>query len=324
MKIVAGISLFLLLCTFPASHAIAVILPCSLMDIGFSPVHPQPKDQIQFGVALNAINPSDSAGTPRLVLSQATLGSNVQIALDIVATTDKAPFPGYEVDAIGNGPVLSATGNLGSLPVGEYRVTATIRVYDAATGSLASPCPGSPTPVRTLNVYATSGIASVIEFYDAGLDHYFLTQDADEIQHLDTAVHPGWVRTGQSFLAYVPGQTGGQVPPVWRFYGLPSAGLDSHVYTMGATAETFNLLVGPLGAAWNLETNDAFELYYPSYTDGSCPTGTVPVYRLWNHRADNDHRYTTDPAVKAEMIARGYIAEGYGNDAVFFCALAGS
>src|SRR5205823_13325524 len=93
---------------------------------------------------------------------------------------------------------------------GEYRVTATIRVYDAATGSLSSPCPTISTSVKTLTVYATSGIEPVIEFYHAGLDHYFLTQDANEIHDLDTAVHAAWGRTGQSFLAYLPGQTNGQ------------------------------------------------------------------------------------------------------------------
>ena len=43
------------------------------------------------------------------------------------------------------------------------------------------------------------------------------------------------------------------------------------------------------------------------------------MYRLWNQRADSNHRYTTDPATKALMIAKGYIPEGYGPDAVVMC-----
>ena len=35
---------------------------------------------------------------------------------------------------------------------------------------------------------------------------------------------------------------------------------------------------------------------------------------------DSNHRYTTDPAVKAQMLARGYVAEGYGADAVGMCS----
>jgi hypothetical protein len=53
---------------------------------------------------------------------------------------------------------------------------------------------------------------------------------------------------------------------------------------------------------------------------GTCPTGTIPVYRLWNQRADSNHRYTTRVAIKAEMLAAGYVAEGYGADGVVMCA----
>ena len=31
---------------------------------------------------------------------------------------------------------------------------------------------------------------------------------------------------------------------------------------------------------------------------------------------DSNHRYTTDPAIKAQMIARGCVAEGIGPNAV--------
>jgi Repeat of unknown function (DUF5648) len=321
------ISFLLFLCIFPAAHAAAFITDCALTGVGgFSPFHPRATDQIEFTVGLYAINTTDSSGTPRMVLSRATLGGNNQIALDIVVTTDKGPFPGYDADVVSYGPPSTigyawrASGSLGALPVGEYTVTSTIHVYDARTGLSPNPCLNEGMAIP-LTVYSTSGIAPVVEFYNSGLDRYFLTQDTNEIQDLDIGVHPGWLRTGQSFFAYIPGQSGGHVPPAYRFYGLPSARLDAHVFTMGASAETFNLMVGALSRSWKLETYDAFELYYPD-RDGSCRTGTVPVYRLWNQRVDSNHRYTTDPAIKAEMIARGYVAEGYGNDAAFFCALA--
>jgi hypothetical protein len=44
------------------------------------------------------------------------------------------------------------------------------------------------------------------------------------------------------------------------------------------------------------------------------------VYRLWNGRSDSNHRYTTDPLTRVTMIARGYVAEGYGLYGVAFCA----
>ncbi len=45
----------------------------------------------------------------------------------------------------------------------------------------------------------------------------------------------------------------------------------------------------------------------------------MPVYRLWNRRADSNHRYTASLAIRNEMAARGYVAEGYGPAAVAMC-----
>jgi hypothetical protein len=36
---------------------------------------------------------------------------------------------------------------------------------------------------------------------------------------------------------------------------------------------------------------------------------------------DSNHRYTTSAAIKADMLAAGYIAEGYGPDGVVMCAV---
>ena len=69
-----------------------------------------------------------------------------------------------------------------------------------------------------------------------------------------------------------------------------------------------------------LEAPDVFHIALPDPVSGACPAGTLPVYRLFNARADANHRYTTDTAVKAQMLARGYVAEGYGPDATSMCA----
>jgi hypothetical protein len=69
-----------------------------------------------------------------------------------------------------------------------------------------------------------------------------------------------------------------------------------------------------------LEAANAFYVDTPDTTTGVCPSGTVPVYRLWNHRADLDHRYTTSATIKAAMIAQGYVAEGFGADQVMMCS----
>ena len=46
------------------------------------------------------------------------------------------------------------------------------------------------------------------------------------------------------------------------------------------------------------------------------------MYRLWNQRADSNHRYTADPATKALMLAKGYASEGYGPNGVAMCTVA--
>ena len=99
--------------------------------------------------------------------------------------------------------------------------------------------------------------ATVVEYYNPSLDHFFVSDLEPDIDALDSGRIAGWVRTGN------------------------------------ITADT---------------------------TTGACPAGTIPVYRLWNQRADSNHRYTADLAIKAQMLAKGYVAEGYGPDSVIMCA----
>ena len=58
----------------------------------------------------------------------------------------------------------------------------------------------------------------------------------------------------------------------------------------------------------------------PDLATGACPVGTAPVYRIWNGRADANHRYVTDPDLRNTMVVRGGIPEGYGPHGVAFCA----
>jgi serine protease len=176
---------------------------------------------------------------------------------------------------------------------------------------LAVPQPQAPPPPSIVNV---------VEFYNASLDHYFITADVHEIGDLDTGVHMGWTRTGQTFNAYAIDSTGSTGRrPVCRIYGQPSAGLDSHFYSASpdecfATAVRFPY-------SWAIEADEVFELDLPDGTSGECPAGDIPVYRLWNGRTDSNHRYTTSIAIRDQMIANHYISEGYGANGVALCAL---
>ena len=157
---------------------------------------------------------------------------------------------------------------------------------------------------------ARAATLEAIEYYNAALDHYFVTSFADEIAKLDAGDFVGWQRTGQHFTVFDPATPVAGASPVCRFYGLPSAGLDSHFYSASA-AECADVLQRFAGA-WIEETDNAFGIYLPDVLTGVCPQGSVPVYRAWNGRADSNHRFTTDPATLAAMVAKGYIAEGYG------------
>ncbi len=164
-------------------------------------------------------------------------------------------------------------------------------------------------------------IVTVVEFYNASLDHYFITAIPKEISDLDSGVHPGWQRTGQSFRAYDVGSSGRTGRhPVCRAYGNPAAGLDSHFYS-ASIGECFRTL-SRFNGAWLLEATEVFELDLPDPATGACPAGDVPVYRVFNNRVDANHRYTTSRVTRDQMVARGYIAEGNGPDIVALCALA--
>lgn len=155
---------------------------------------------------------------------------------------------------------------------------------------------------------------AVVEYYHAGLDHYFISASAADIAALDSGTLKGWSRTGLGFRAYPSPAPGAS--PVCRFY-LPPASGDSHFYS-ASPAECAE--VAARFPAFVFEAPDVMYVALPDLGTGECPAGTVRVYRLWNQRADSNHRYTTDPAVKAAMVAKGYVAEGYGPDATIMCA----
>ena len=158
----------------------------------------------------------------------------------------------------------------------------------------------------------------VVEFYNPSRDHYFLTGKPDEIAGLDAGVFPGWQRTGEGFTTYGPGANDPESGPVCRFYGLPSAGLDSHFYS-SFSAECQDLHAR-FGWAWFLETWETFDVAQ-ARSDGSCPAGFVPLYRTFNQRPDFNHRYTTDLAIQNQMAAGGWRREGLGAG-VAMCVLA--
>jgi len=72
---------------------------------------------------------------------------------------------------------------------------------------------------------------------------------------------------------------------------------------------------------WLFESDNVFQINLPDTATGTCPGGTVSVYRLWDQRGDSNHRYATSVAIKNQILAAGYVSEGYGPDGVVMCAV---
>lgn len=156
-------------------------------------------------------------------------------------------------------------------------------------------------------------IVEVVEYRHATLDHYFITWVGGEMAILDAGVTiKGWTRTGRTFNAYTSPQAG--AAEVCRFYIPPHLG-DSHFFGLGAmecsnTAAKFPEFV----------SEDPRFMHMVATETGACPGGLVPIYRVFSNRADANHRYMTDRALRDQMVAAGWKAEGNGPDAVAMCA----
>lgn len=157
-----------------------------------------------------------------------------------------------------------------------------------------------------------SAAATVLEFYNASLDHYFITHVAGEIAKLESGQFRGWARTGQSFKVYATPQAG--TSAVCRIYIPPGKG-DGHFFGRDKNECDGTIVKNPM---FVLESSAFFFLYPPNL--GNCGAGQVPVYRVYTNRADANHRYTTDRATRDAMVAKGWIAEGDGADTVAMCA----
>jgi hypothetical protein len=160
---------------------------------------------------------------------------------------------------------------------------------------------------------AAAAPVTVVEYYNQALDHYFITWVPAEQVNLDAGNTPTrWTRTGYTFKAYTVPQAGAS--PVCRYYIPPNLG-DSHFFGRGT--QECNA-TGQANPSFTLESPDFMQMFLPSA--GTCPAGTTNVYRVFSNRPDANHRYMTDPAVRTQMVARGWLVEGDGPDAVVMCA----
>ncbi len=163
--------------------------------------------------------------------------------------------------------------------------------------------------------HAAEPTATVVEFYNTTLKHYFVTADAVEAAGIDAGgAGPGWIRTNGRFSAFKYATDDNGLLAVCRFYGStaidPATGLrrgpNSHFYTSNA-AECEQVKQDP---GWTYE-GIAFHIH--DLTGTACAAATQPVYRSYNNgylANDSNHRYTTDLTVQQKMPGQGYSPEG--------------
>lgn len=190
-----------------------------------------------------------------------------------------------------------------------------IAMIDANSGAIAkSPSlPGGKATqlVAVLRACPSAGATrAAVEYRHAAFDHYFATSAADEIAKLDAGAFPGWSRTGRQFNVYVPGTA--NTHPTCRFFSTAFGPRSSHFYATSA-AECAKVKSNP---DWQFEG----EVFATSAAaeDGTCAPPLRPLFRLYNDGQGGapNHRYTTDTAVRAQMIGAGWVPEGAGQGVV--------
>ena len=208
------------------------------------------------------------------------------------------------------GPVGNAFRSLATCIV---FVVAGLSPAPSSAGRFAGPdaafTPGTANLAATpaLTVKAAGGIVEVVEFYNAGLEHYFISAEPAEIAALDGGALGGaWKRTGNTFPAWDVVGAPPDTVPVCRFFGTDRyradgsrIGPNSHFYTADpnecAFVKTAWQSVASDGVSYPAWTFEAYAFAVKLPVGGACPAGTQPLYRSYNNgaRGDPNHRYST-------------------------------
>jgi Repeat of unknown function (DUF5648) len=278
-------------------------------------------------IAAYIANPTSAVASPISLSSTSTNFGNVPIgslSAGITITLNnigKTALSNVKL-ALGTADFVLFSGCPTSLAVGKncfFNLHAAPRTLAALTDKLTVTYTGQTVPasvalsVQALSANNATVANQVIEYYNPDVDHFFITAGTDEQKVVDSGAAGRWLRTGFNF------KSGGDVS-VCRFYGNtnfdPATGKiygpNSHFYT-GNTAECNELKAGylPNALSWKFESLD-FLTRLP--VGGSCPNGTIPVYRAYNNgfnqKIASNHRLTTDKAAYDKMLLVGWVAEG--------------
>jgi hypothetical protein len=156
--------------------------------------------------------------------------------------------------------------------------------------SLVSNGVGSPQAISASGTGTTAGSSPtvpVVEYYNAVLDHYFITPVSAEVGLLDTKTPPfqDWSRTGYQFNGYANATAPAGSVAICRFFNSTFAPKSSHFYAPHGLGCEATIASFP---DWKLE-------------DDNGGKGGAP-----------HHRFGTSLAERQTMIDKGYVPEGNG------------
>lgn len=157
---------------------------------------------------------------------------------------------------------------------------------------------------------------TVMEFFHAPTQHYFMTGSPDDQRLLTSpALGQSFLPTGRSFAAW--SQANGNRPAgavaVHRFFHPETA---SHVFTSNP-AEVALLRSLPLSGAGRGFSDEGVAFFALAPSAGRCEAGARPVFRGFNNRVDGNHRYSNELELHAATVSTGFVDE-----AVAFCSVA--
>lgn len=266
----------------------------------------------------------DSAATPiagAAVHIQETTTTSPQCARNV----DEFGYYGFNANASvavcgNNGTVFGATDSMGLVTLSPSDINASPSAFLIGAAASVGTQQNVPdiaryqffTIIRAVSAPAGEPVV-VVEYFHDGYRNYFNTIDQAEIDGLDAGVFSGWTREVGRFIAW-PSQSAAPAGavPVCRFF---ASVFTSHFYTADPVECDAVVANYP---EWQLETREAYWIVLPDKATGACGEGLMPVYRVFKPWRPN-HRYVTDRAVRDTMVAAGWIAEGYGPDAVIMC-----
>jgi hypothetical protein len=278
-----------------------------------------------FGVFVSTLAGSALADdTCRLSVGPYEAGVPVQVS---ASTRDEFWWPAPYTILWGDGATTSGIASSRRIPpAGEYfyqHDVSVSHVYPAAAAGITivvllndESCHTQPFDVlgaSRAKALAAQATVAAVEYYHAALNKYFVTALPNEIAALDGGAFGGmWIRTGRQFAVYALDDAPASSSTVWRFVDTFGS---SHLYT--ANVAEYDALVSGDVPGWQLE-GPVFSAPLPS-SDGTCPAGTIPVYRLYINGTDGvpSQRLTTSFNEFAQMAMAGWISDG---QIVGFCS----